>query len=136
MYLEEIYATRNITCRMYINAFLSDRDLLETSEARKLELAAEVSDKLALVDRASIMNLAGVEILVRRLEGLERSLSRVRNRSELGSRKVDELTICDLVYYKARNAELAAEIRAERKTHAQNARWLSEAAQVGGSRPQ
>ena len=134
-YFEKVYGRKNCTFHSDTESFLQARDLLSTSEGSEMLLCAEVLDKLAMTDRFTVLNSAGVEVLVRRLEGLHKSLKLVYARAQL-SRKVDELAWCDLVNFDPRNAELEAEVRSERKAYAQEARWASESAAQGAAKPQ
>jgi len=112
-FLATIYGAGHLA-KTHAEEFLRPRGLLDTPEGSEMVLCGAVLDQLFLFDQQSILNSAGVEILVRRMKGIELSLDRVTSRDKL-SKKSDELAWIDLVQFTDRDRDLDEEIRSQKK---------------------
>ena len=90
-------------------------------------MCAYTLDQLFTYDQVSMCNSAGVEVLVRRLKGLELSLLSVHDRSQL-SRKTDDWWWMDLVRYTHEDPDLQDEIRRQRQHTAEQHKWATKSA--------
>lgn len=125
-YLASVYKDGK-RARDHVRAFLSARGLEDTSEGDGMYLCASVIDMLLIQDHVSILNSAGVEILARRMLGLERSLTKVSQRSQL-SRRGEDLKWLDLVYYEGAGLGAVDEqMKQEMKHEAELSKWLTQA---------
>ncbi len=110
-----------------VSQWVDRHGLRKTSEGDQMIMIAVVLDHMLLHDRISMLNSAAVEILCRRLLGLEKSLETVWRAEDVAKQRQDRLRWYDLVYYEHGYGGVEKEVREEMKVESEQIKWALKA---------